>query len=205
MNIAVIDPQEVTSEGLRQLMKTSYLIDRFSSYRDPAQFLADHQTFQLDLLITELCLPTPLDGLNFLDQLHHSKLVPNQIRQTAVLTYCDDLLFERQVRQRDASGFLCKQMTKEEIVERLDLILAGKKSYPHPPESSITDRGTTALSAKEKDVFTMLVRGYAYKDISAIYQMSVHTVETHRQNISRKLGKSSRHEWFYIAKQMELI
>ncbi|AOM82383.1 LuxR C-terminal-related transcriptional regulator [Salisediminibacterium beveridgei] len=205
MNIAVIDPQEVTSEGLRQLLKASYFIDDFLTYRGPAQFLADRRDLQLDLLITELCLPTPLDGLTFLDQLHDSQLVPNRIRHTAVLTYCDDLLFERQVRQRDASGFLCKQMTKEEIVERLDLVLAGKQSYPHPSESSITDRGTQVLSRKEKEVFTMLVRGYAYKDISSVYRMSVHTVETHRQNISRKLGKSARHEWFDIAKQMELI
>lgn len=205
MNIAVIDPQEVTSEGLHQLLKSSYLIDHFSAFRDPASFISYLKEHPVDLLIMELCLPTPLDGLIFLDELYNSRLVPDKIRQTAVLTYCNDLLFERQVMQRDVSGFLCKQMPKEEIISRLDMILAGKKSYPHAIDNGMKDRENSPLSAKEQDVFTMLVRGFAYKDISLVYNMSVHTVETHRHNISRKLGKSSRHEWFDIAKQMELI
>ncbi|ADH98984.1 response regulator transcription factor [Salisediminibacterium selenitireducens] len=204
MKIAIIDPQEVTREGLIKVLNESYLIDRCDTFHSPEAFQSRSHSEPIDLLITEICMPTPLDGLAFLDGLEANR--DTQISHKVVFSYCEDRLFEQQVKDRSIQGYLCKQMTKETIIEGLDSIMSGDEYFPNKSCSS-RSAGTSSfpLTDREKDVFTMLVKGYAYKEISSLYQMSVHTVETHRQNISKKLGKSSRHEWFELAKQFKLI
>lgn len=204
MKIAIIDPQEVTREGLIHVLNESYLIDRCDTYHSPEAFHSRSDEEPIDLLITEICMPTPIDGLAFLDGLEANENM--KISQKVVFSYCEDRLFEKQVKDRSIQGYLCKQMTKETIIAGLDSIMSGSDYFPNGDCSSkLSGTSLFPLTDREKDVFTMLVKGYAYKEISNLYQMSVHTVETHRQNISKKLGKSSRHEWFEIAKQFHLI
>lgn len=40
----------------------------------------------------------------------------------------------------------------------------------------------------EKEILTSLVEGHTNKEIASIYNLSVHTVISHRKNISRKTG-----------------
>lgn len=204
MKIAIVDPQEVTREGLIQVLNESYLIDRCDTFESPEVFHSHSHNEPIDLLITEICMPTPLDGLAFLDKLEADRSM--EISHKVVFSYCEDRLYEQQVKERSIHGYLCKQMTKETIIAGLDSIMSGDEYFPNGTCSSRAPGSSSfPLTDRERDVFTLLVKGYAYKDISNLYQMSVHTVETHRQNISKKLGKSSRHEWFEIAKQFKLI
>jgi DNA-binding NarL/FixJ family response regulator len=47
------------------------------------------------------------------------------------------------------------------------------------------------LSRRELDVLKLLVKGYANRQIADELFISIHTVITHRRNISRKLGIKS--------------
>ena len=51
-----------------------------------------------------------------------------------------------------------------------------------------TDGDTEALSEREREIIIALVQGMANKEIADHLNISVHTVPTHRRNITRKLG-----------------
>ena len=51
-----------------------------------------------------------------------------------------------------------------------------------------TDSDTDALSDREREIIVALVQGMANKEIADHLNISVHTVTTHRRNITRKLG-----------------
>ena len=51
-----------------------------------------------------------------------------------------------------------------------------------------TVRDSAELSDREKEILTSLVEGHTNKEIASIYNLSVHTVISHRKNISRKTG-----------------
>ena len=45
------------------------------------------------------------------------------------------------------------------------------------------------LSRRENEIFRMVVKGWALKDIASKLFISIKTVESHRTNINRKLGR----------------
>ena len=72
--------------------------------------------------------------------------------------------------------------SQEEIVKRLRTIL-------HQADQSYTQTKTNKeLSAREKEVLRLIVKGMINKDIADKLYISLHTVLTHRKNITFKLG-----------------
>lgn len=56
-------------------------------------------------------------------------------------------------------------------------------------EESIQDGGD--LSEREKEILTAVAKGMMNKEIASLYTISIHTVISHRKNISRKTGIKS--------------
>jgi DNA-binding CsgD family transcriptional regulator len=56
---------------------------------------------------------------------------------------------------------------------------------PHPPKQE------ELLSQREKDVLSLIVKGYINKEIADRLNISTPTVIFHRRNISEKLGSKS--------------
>lgn len=61
------------------------------------------------------------------------------------------------------------------------------------------------LSAREKEVLTLIKNGYPSKQIAAILGISVHTVSRHRQNIIEKLSVGNSIEAVTAATLMRLL
>ena len=61
------------------------------------------------------------------------------------------------------------------------------------------------ITKREKEVFFLSVRGYSLKDIAKKLEISVKTVENHRQKIGEKLETSKRHDWVEIARKYNVF
>ncbi len=57
----------------------------------------------------------------------------------------------------------------------------------HTPEEDEKETDTEALSQREKEIITCVVKGMTNKAIADKLYLSIHTVITHRRNIARKL------------------
>ena len=68
-----------------------------------------------------------------------------------------------------------------EIIDQLESIF-------REDESTRTSRRQESLSARELDVLKLVARGLINKHIADRLSISLHTVISHRQNITRKLG-----------------
>jgi DNA-binding CsgD family transcriptional regulator len=62
------------------------------------------------------------------------------------------------------------------------------------PTGGRPDDGRPLLSARESEILRCLADGMASKQVAEALGMSVRTVETHRQNIRRKLGLAGQAE-----------
>lgn len=71
--------------------------------------------------------------------------------------------------------------TKDDITKKLRRAAENKSDAE-------TVRDSAELSDREKEILTSLVEGHTNKEIASIYNLSVHTVISHRKNISRKTG-----------------
>jgi len=63
----------------------------------------------------------------------------------------------------------------------------------------------TILTAREKQVLDLLSKGYISKQIAASLNLSVHTVNTHRQNIIGKMGVTNIAEAIRNASKLGLL
>ena len=113
------------------------------------------------------------------------------------------------VRMFDAGidGYLVKTADEQFVLDAIEQTLAGAK--PVSPEVAgfllnidrdIPDAaGIERLTPRERDVTTLIARGYSYRETAATLSISVKTLENHMHHIFAKLGLASRHELTRLA------
>lgn len=102
-----------------------------------------------------------------------------------------------------ALGYLNKQETDDRLLEAVRTVLKGKRfCSPTLTQRLMTQalngdqelRGVERLTDRELDVYRMIAEGFSSGVIAAKLFISTHTVDTHRENIKRKLGLRSAGE-----------
>lgn len=77
-----------------------------------------------------------------------------------------------------------------------------RSAEPAPPDA---DTPGTRLSDREREVLTLIVKGFSYAEIASLLGVSTHTVTTHVRGIYRKLEVHSRGEAVYEALAMGIV
>lgn len=101
-----------------------------------------------------------------------------------------------------ASGYLLKQMRRNELLDALKDVHAGGSPMSSQIARKVvqnfyrnetqTDGETVELSGREREVLELLARGYLYKEIAEMLKISVQTVNTYIRRIYEKLHVRSR-------------
>jgi DNA-binding NarL/FixJ family response regulator len=102
-----------------------------------------------------------------------------------------------------ASGYLLKQMRRNELLDALKDVHAGGSPMSSQiarkvvqsfrrNETETADGETVGLSQREREVLELLARGYLYKEIAEMLKISVQTVNTYIRRIYEKLHVRSR-------------
>ncbi len=117
-----------------------------------------------------------------------------------ILTAVDNPCFVREAFAAGARGYALKEQTAEEIFGAVRVVAGGARYLPprFDPELMVDGRPNGQpdglfgqLSAREREIFDLVVAGHGNQRIAAELFISVKTVETHRARINRKLGVHS--------------
>jgi len=152
------------------------------------------------LLLTALRLGTG-DSLEFVKALRAEK--PGLL----ILVYSafEEAIFAERALRAGADGYVMKTAPKEELLAAIREILSGniyvsrdvamrafKKSLESRPEhrSAPSAIGIEKLSDREMHIFHLLGSGLGNTQIAHSLHLSVKTIESHRENIKRKLDMS---------------
>ncbi len=98
-------------------------------------------------------------------------------------------------------GYVVKKTEIGELAEQIDLTLEGGRPVSRYVANYLLQIDDVAsasseiesLTDKEREVVTLIARGYRYRETADELGMSVKTLETHMKHIFRKLGVASRH------------
>lgn len=115
-----------------------------------------------------------------------------------------------------ASSYLLKDASALKVARSIHEMLAGGSPISPGVARYLLQRmqlpaeprrveATAQLSSRERDVLSLVAKGYAYQEIGEALQVSVNTVGSHVKQIYRKLAVSSRGEAVYEAVQQGLI
>jgi DNA-binding NarL/FixJ family response regulator len=98
--------------------------------------------------------------------------------------------------QAGARGYVLKDAPSQEIISAIEAIVAGQ-TFLSPAISGRMLRAQTprpVLSMRECEILACIAKGQASKQIARELGLSIRTVETHRQNIKRKLNLEGQGE-----------
>jgi len=117
-----------------------------------------------------------------------------------ILTAVDNPCFVREAFAAGARGYALKEQTADEIMSAVRVVAGGMRYLParfDPELINEAKMGAQAgdlfgqLSAREREIFDLVVAGHGNQRIAAELFISIKTVETHRARINRKLGVHS--------------
>jgi len=151
-----------------------------------------------DLLLTALRLGTG-DSLEFV------KALKGEHPQLLILVYSafEETMFAERALRAGAEGYVMKKAPREELLAAVHDIMSGgiyvsrdvamrafKKSLETRPENGFTRPASAIenLSDREMHIFQLLGSGLGTRQIAHCLNLSVKTIETHRENIKSKLG-----------------
>lgn len=149
-----------------------------------------------DILIVDINMPKS-DGIEV--TLHVKKHYPKV--KVLILSMHNRSEFVHSLIKSGADGYILKSAGRQQLLEAIRKLAAGQKYFD--PEVARTvlnshlfaDTSEQELTDREKEILRMIARGHKSDEIAAALNVSVHTVSTHRKNISIKLNTSNTADW----------
>jgi DNA-binding NarL/FixJ family response regulator len=157
---------------------------------------------QPQLLVTELRLGVG-DSLKLIKELK----AKNRTLRILVYSALEESIFAERAMRAGANGYIMKRAPKEKLAAAIrDIVKGGiyvsrevalsgfRKSLQRRPKNSHSPRSANALenlSDREMHIFQLLGSGLGTREIAQSLDLSVKTVESHRENIKHKLRLSS--------------
>jgi DNA-binding NarL/FixJ family response regulator len=138
------------------------------------------------------------------DSLEFLKALKAQYPGLRIIVYSafEETIFAERALRAGANGYLMKKAVKEEILAAIRDVLSGQiyvsrdlalrafqKSLETPQQNRAPANLPTigSLSDREMHIFQLIGSGLGTKKIAYALNLSVKTIETHRENIKRKL------------------
>ncbi len=192
--IILVDDHEIFRVGLRNLIDKDPVLKVVAEAASGEELLKLLGSVKAHLIVLDISMPD-MDGIEALKRIRkrHPKL------KVLVLTMQKDQEHLKHAIQFGAAGYVLKEDAYEQLALAIKLVLKGKH-YVSPKISSIVaDRFVRSikesewpsldlLTKRERDVLKMVAGGLANKNIAVRLNISIRTVETHRANLTNKLG-----------------
>jgi len=113
----------------------------------------------------------------------------------------------RRMFEAGVDGYVVKKTDGFELEEQIEQALAGGRPVSRYvanyllqiDDVAASSSELEALTSKEREVVTLIARGFKYREAAEELDISVKTLETHMKHIFDKLGVASRHELTHLA------
>jgi DNA-binding NarL/FixJ family response regulator len=197
IKILLADDHKIIREGLHALLEKNPNMEVVAEAQDGLTTVILAKKIMPDIVIMDIGMP----DMNGIDATRQIILEAKGIKVIA-LSMHSDRRFVLQMLKAGASGYLLKDSAFEELELAIQTVMSGQpylspkitdvviKEYIHNIPANETTV-FTALTPREREVLQLLAEGKATRQIAAYLNVSIKTIETHRQQIMDKLNMHS--------------
>lgn len=212
IKILLVDDHAVVRMGLSMLLNSHADMRVVGEASEGNEGIRKALELKPNVVIMDLSMPHGKDGLSATSEL--KKLMPEV--NILILTMHDDEEYLFRAIQAGASGCILKSAPHDELLAAIEMVAKGD-AYLHP---SATKRlmeeymgalrhgnadTFNLLSDREKEILTLVAKGFSNKEIAEQLVISVKTVETHKGNVMEKLQLKTRPELVQYAIKKGLL
>ncbi len=190
IRIFIADDHAIVRQGLRQLIEQQPDMRVVGEASDGRAVLLAQDKDLWDVLILDLSLPK-VAGIEVLRRLRQD--VP-RLRIVVLSMYPEDQYGLRLI-QEGAAAYLSKDLDVTEVIQALRVVGSGGTYLSHGLAEQMRQGGLgraktphASLSAREHQVFTLILQGRTVSDIASELNLSVSTVSNHVAKVKEKLN-----------------
>ena len=187
--ILIVDDHPMVAEGIEAILETYDDIEVVGTLSTATAALEALTDLDPDVVLMDLNMPG-MSGLAATELM----LERRPGTRILILTMHDSPEYISTALAHGASGYVLKDVPTEEIRIAIDCVMEGEQYLCTGTKAALKPKiadGREPLTSREQTVLLQLAQGKSNRDVAEALQISVHTVETHRKNIKRKLGISS--------------
>ena len=209
IKIAIADSQMLTKEGIISVLKAAECYNIVSSVE------TKNELFELLNYNPPLILIIDPDQLRDFMPYHFPELIKiYPVSSILVLTSNTNRDYILRILASGITHFILKICTIEELLNALIAINKNEKYLCKKVIEMLLSENITSIRNKENDarltkkeieIIKLVAQGLTTKEIAAQSFLSVHTVNTHRRNILRKLGINNTSELVMYAVKAGII
>jgi DNA-binding NarL/FixJ family response regulator len=212
--VLIADDQAMVRHGFRMIIQAEPDLEVVAEASDGEQAIAAARRFHVDVVLMDIRMPR-IDGI----AATRSVLAQADAPRVLILTTFDVDEYVYEALRAGASGFLLKNSAPEQLIEAIRVIGRGDalldpavtrrviERFAHATPTAVeTETGTLLeeLTARERDVLTLLARGLSNSEIAEQLVVTVGTVKTHVANILNKLDLRDRTQAVVFAYESRL-
>jgi DNA-binding NarL/FixJ family response regulator len=191
--ILLADDHKIIREGLRALLEKESDMEVVGEAQDGLTTIKLAKKLLPNIVIMDIGMPD-MNGIDATRQIFSE----TQGIKVIALSMHSDRRFVLQMLKAGASGYLLKDSAFEELALAIKTVMAGQP-YLSPKITDVVikeyivslpkneETVFTKITVREREVLQLLAEGKATKQIAAFLNVSVKTIETHRQQIMEKL------------------
>ncbi|MBK6966647.1 MAG: response regulator transcription factor [Bacteroidales bacterium] len=214
IKIVLIDDHKIIMDGISSLLVSEAGIEVIGQALNSDELFHILENRKADIVMLDIFLPKPI-GIEILKSLvkKYAKI------KVIILSGNNEEDLISNAFQAGASGYLTKNVEKDELIEAIQAVYHGEQYISRSLEKNLTrnfikkatygdkfaHHKLTGLTSREIEIIRLLSDGLGYKEIAALLDISTRTVETHKNNILEKLELKNTIELVKFAIKNKLI
>jgi DNA-binding NarL/FixJ family response regulator len=212
MRVLLADDHAIVRRGLRSLLETEPGVDVIAEAGDGLEALRLCESLQPDALVLDVAMPK-MNGIEVAAQAQKLSRPP----QVLMLSMHADESYIIRALSAGARAYLLKDGTDEDLLPALRAVNRGKRFFSPAVTALLVEdyvrqlhaRNLTdsyhLLTERERQVLQLLAEGRSNKEVAALLNLGVSTVETHRANLMQKLSLHNTAEIVLYAVRKRII
>ncbi|MEO8051218.1 MAG: response regulator transcription factor [Acidobacteriota bacterium] len=181
--------------GLRLLLDSQPGFVVVGEAADGKHAVAQAEATKPDVVVLDIAMPQ-LNGTEAAQRI--TELLPGTA--VVILSMHSDEGYVLRALKAGAKGYLVKDSAESDLVQAIRAVSEGKtffsaeiskmlvEDYIREIRSRGAEDSYDLLTSREREILHLLAEGKSNKEIAALLNLSVFTVETHRRNLQEKLN-----------------
>jgi DNA-binding NarL/FixJ family response regulator len=203
IKVFITDDHYMIVEGIRSLLQYENNIEWVGHAMNADSCLAFLHQHQPDVILMDINLP----GKSGIELCREVKSKYPSIHILGLSSFNQQSFIEKML-ENGASGYVLKNATREELIEAIEVVMAGQKFLSNEAATIIKkneDSSIPTLTRREKEVLLLIAEGLTNNQIADKLFISTTTVDTHRKNLLTKFDTRKTATLIRLAAQYNFI
>jgi NarL family two-component system response regulator LiaR len=206
IRLLIVDDHAVVRQGLREFLRLQEGIDVVGEAASAAEAVDVAATTSPDVVLLDLVMPDG-HGIGALRRL--IEVAPG-VRVLVLTSFADDAQIFAAMAA-GASGYLLKDIDPQALADAIRDVRSGRPALHPTVAARLMRQGSTPriahddLTARERDVLSLMVEGLANKQIAQRLGIGEKTIKTHVSRVLAKLGVADRTQAAVLAIREGLV